>query len=155
MSAPTEEITPTGTTPFEPKVVAFLCNWCAFAGADKSGAARIPWPPSVRILRIMCGGRMDLQFVSKAWEEGADGVIVLGCHPGDCHYREQNCRMIARHRLLLRYMQELGIPPDRCRLDFVSASEGEKFARVLEETVDSIRKLGPFGGNSELRKSSS
>jgi F420-non-reducing hydrogenase iron-sulfur subunit len=129
---------------FEPKIVGFLCNWCSYAGADKAGAAQTIYPPNVRVIRIMCTGRMDPQFVLKAFDEGADGVVILGCHPGDCHYKEQNYRMIQRHRLFLTLLKEYGIAEDRCRLDFVSAAEGEKFARVITETVEAIRQLGPL-----------
>lgn len=129
---------------FEPKIVGFLCNWCSYAGADKAGASQTSYSPNVRIVRIMCTGRMDPQFVLKAFDMGADGVLILGCHPGDCHYKEQNFRMIQRHRLFLRLLSERGIDKDRCRLDFVSAAEGEKFVRVVDETVETIRKLGPI-----------
>ena len=129
---------------FEPKIVAFLCNWCSYAGADKAGSSQTPYPPNVRVVRVMCSGRVDPQFVLKAYEEGADGVLILGCHPGDCHYKEQNYRAIQRHRLLLNLLGPLGIEPGRCRLDFVSAAEGDKFARVISEMVDTIRQLGPM-----------
>ena len=130
---------------FEPRIVAFLCNWCSYAGSDKAGAAQLAQPPNVVSIRLMCTGRMDPQFVLKAFHEGADGVLVLGCHPGDCHYKEQNYRMIQRHRFFLRLLAEWGVEPDRCRLDFVAASEGEKFARVVGETVEAVRRLGPCG----------
>jgi F420-non-reducing hydrogenase iron-sulfur subunit len=129
---------------FEPKIVGFLCNWCSYAGADKAGAAQTPYPANVRVVRIMCTGRMDPQFVLKAYQEGADGVLILGCHPGDCHYKEQNFRMIQRHRLFLQLIRQYGIDEARCRLDFVSAAEGDKYARVITETVEAIRKLGPL-----------
>lgn len=129
---------------FEPKIVGFLCNWCSYAGADKAGASQTPYPPNVRTIRVMCTGRMDPQFVVKAFSEGADGVIILGCHPGDCHYKEQNYRMIQRHRIFLRLLEGRGIEKERCRLDFVSAAEGEKFVRVMHDMVDSIKALGPI-----------
>jgi F420-non-reducing hydrogenase iron-sulfur subunit len=129
---------------FEPKIVGFLCNWCSYAGADKAGAAQTLYPANVRVVRIMCTGRMDPQFVLKAYQEGADGVLILGCHPGDCHYKEQNFRMIQRHRLFLEMIRQYGIDEARCRLDFVSAAEGDKYARVITETVEAIRKLGPL-----------
>ncbi|HVP57887.1 MAG TPA: hydrogenase iron-sulfur subunit [bacterium] len=135
---------------FEPKIVAFLCNWCSYAGADKAGSSQTTYPPNVRVIRVMCSGRVDPQFIIKAYEEGADGVLILGCHPGDCHYKEQNYRMIQRHRLILRLLRELGIEEKRCRLDFVSAAEGEKFAQVISETVETIKQLGPIkSGSSE------
>lgn len=109
---------------FEPKIVGFLCNWCSYAGADKAGAAQTTYPANVRVVRIMCTGRMDPQFALKAFASGADGILVLGCHPGDCHYKEQNFRMIERHRLFLGLLRQYGIEGARCRLDFVSAGKG-------------------------------
>jgi len=129
---------------FEPKIVGFLCNWCSYAGADKAGAAQMAYPPNVRVVRVMCSGRVDPQFVLQAYHKGADGVLILACHAGDCHYKEGNCRAIQRHRLLLRYLEQFGIGKERCRLDFVSAGEGEKFVRVVTETVDTLKSLGPL-----------
>ena len=129
--------------PFEPKIIGFLCNWCSYAGADKAGAAQMPYPPNVRVIRVMCSGRVDPQFILQSFRKGADGVIVLACHAGDCHYKEGNCRAIQRHRFLLQYLQQFGIPEERCRLDFVSAGEGEKFVQVVTETVNALRALGP------------
>ena len=136
---------------WEPKILAFLCNWCSYAGADKAGSSQTAYPPNVRVVRVMCSGRVDPQFVMKAYGEGADGVLILGCHPGDCHYKEQNYRMIQRHRLFLNLLRQMGIEEQRCRLDFVSAAEGDKFARVISEMVDTIKQLGPMSsskGNS-------
>jgi len=136
---------PTGVpAPFEPRIVAFLCNWCSYAGADKAGASQIPYPPNAHVVRVMCSGRVDPQFVLQAYRMGADAVLILACHAGDCHYKEGNYRAIQRHRLLVRMLQQFGIEGQRCRLDFVAASEGEKYARVLTEMVDSIRALGPL-----------
>jgi F420-non-reducing hydrogenase iron-sulfur subunit len=129
---------------FEPKIVGFLCNWCSYAGADKAGAAQLAYPPNVRIVRVMCSGRVDPQLVVEAYRMGADAVLILACHPGDCHYKEGNYRAAQRHRLLLRVLGQLGIEEARCRFDFVSAGEGEKFARVVSETVDAVRALGPL-----------
>ena len=129
---------------FEPRIVGFLCNWCSYAGADKAGAAQTAYPPNVHVVRVMCTGRMDPQFVLKAFDEGADAVLILGCHPGDCHYKEQNLRMIQRHRLFLKYLRQLGYEEERCRLDFVSAAEGEKFAQVVTEMVETVKRLGPL-----------
>ncbi len=129
---------------FEPKIVGFLCNWCSYAGADKAGAAQLAYPPNVRIVRVMCSGRVDPQLVVEAYRMGADGVLILACHPGDCHYKEGNYRATQRHRLLLRVLREFGIEEARCRFDYVSAGEGEKFARVVSETVDALRALGPL-----------
>jgi F420-non-reducing hydrogenase iron-sulfur subunit len=148
MSAESQlEVVDGGAAPgaaFEPRIVGFLCNWCSYAGADKAGASQTVYPPNVRVVRIMCTGRMDPQFVLKAYDEGADGVIILGCHPGDCHYKEQNFRMIQRHRLFLPLLAQYGIAAERCRLDFVSAAEGEKFAQVIADMVATIRNLGPL-----------
>jgi len=131
-------------TTFEPKIVGFLCNWCSYAGADKAGAAQLSYPPNVNVVKVMCTGRIDPQFVVHAFQKGADAVLILGCHPGDCHYKEQNYRAVQRHRLLLNILKEFGIEEARCRFDFVSAAEGEKFAKVIAETVETVKKLGPL-----------
>ena len=129
---------------FEPKIVGFLCNWCSYAGADKAGSAQMAYPPNVRVVRVMCSGRVDPQFVLQAYHQGADGVLILACHAGDCHYKEGNCRAIQRHRLMVRYLEQFGIAKERCRLDFVSAGEGEKFVKVVTETVETLKNLGPL-----------
>jgi len=129
---------------FEPKIVGFLCNWCSYAGADKAGASQTPCPPNVSIIRVMCSGRVDPQFVLEAFHRGADGVLILACHPGDCHYKEGNYRAGQRHRILLRLLEQFGIEKDRCTFDYVSAGEGEKFVRVITEMVSTIKGLGPL-----------
>lgn len=129
---------------FEPKIIGFLCNWCSYAGADKAGAAQSPYPPNVSVVRVMCSGRVDPQFVFSAFKKGADGVLILACHPGDCHYKEGNLRAAARHRMLLRLLKQMGVEEQRCRMDFVSAGEGEKFVRVVTEMVEALRELGPL-----------
>lgn len=129
---------------FEPKIVGFLCNWCSYAGADKAGAAQLPYPPNVRIIRVMCSGRVDPQFVFDAYRNGADGVLILACHPGDCHYKEGNYRATQRYRMLLKLLGQFGIPQERCRFDYVSAGEDEKFVRVINEMVETVRALGPL-----------
>jgi F420-non-reducing hydrogenase iron-sulfur subunit len=134
----------TEASSFEPAIVGFLCNWCSYAGADKAGAAQVPYPSNVRVIRVMCTGRIDPQLVLKAYEQGADAVVILGCHPGDCHYKEQNYRAIQRHRILLRILRQLGIEEERCRLDFVSAAEGEAFARIMTEMAEAVKRLGPL-----------
>ncbi|MBI3987714.1 MAG: hydrogenase iron-sulfur subunit [Lentisphaerae bacterium] len=144
MTTQTQQQTTADLAGFEPRIVGFLCNWCSYAGADKAGAAQLAYPPNVRVIRIMCTGRLDPQFVLKAYSEGADGVLVLGCHPGDCHYKEQNYRAIQRHEITLRLLEQFGIPAERCRLDFVSAAEGEKFAHVIGEMVETVKRLGPL-----------
>ncbi len=128
---------------FEPRIVGFLCTWCSYAGADKAGTAQTPYPPNVSIVRVMCSGRVDPQFVLAAFAQGADGVLVLACHPGDCHYKEGNYRAVSRQFLLQRLLEQFGIPRERCRFDFVSAGEGEKFVRIVEEMVCTIKGLGP------------
>lgn len=132
---------------FEPTIVGFLCNWCSYAGADKAGAAELPYPPNMRAVRVMCTGRIDPQFVLKAFELGADGVLILGCHPGDCHYKEQNYRAVQRHRLLLRVLEPFGIAPERCRFGYISAAQGQEFADTVREMVDELRVLGPAARN--------
>ena len=129
---------------FEPKIIGFLCNWCSYAGADKAGGMQASYPPNVKVIRVMCSGRVDPQFVLSAFEKGADGVIILACHPGDCHYKEGNCRALQRHGMLNLMLEQLGIEKERCRLDYVSAGEGEKFSRVIGETVETVRRLGPL-----------
>lgn len=129
---------------FEPNIVAFLCNWCSYAGADLAGTARIEYPPNVKVIRVMCSGRMNPNFVMNALQQGADGVLVSGCHPGECHYMEGN--YIARRRFILmrKLMEYVGIEPERFRVSWVSASEGEKFKNVIAEVTEDIRKIGPI-----------
>ncbi len=129
---------------FEPKIIGFLCNWCSYAGADKAGGMQIQYPHNVQIIRVMCSGRVDPQFILSALVKGADAVIILACHPGDCHYKEGNCRALQRHILLTRMLGQFGMEKERCRLDYVSAGEAEKFGRVITEMVESVRTLGPF-----------
>jgi len=129
---------------FEPRIVGFLCNWCSYAGADKAGASRTPYPPNVQIVRIMCTGRIDPEFILKAFRMGADGVIVLACHPGDCHYKEGNLRAAQRYAMLVRILEQMGIVRDRCRFDYISAGEGEKYVQVITDMVASVRHLGPL-----------
>ncbi len=125
----------------EPRIVAFLCNWCSYAGADKAGAAQLKCPANVRIVRVMCSGRVEPEWVLEAFAKGADGVLVLACHPGDCHYKEGNYRATQRHTLFAPLLAQFGISPERCRLDYVAASEGEKFVRVVTEMTESLRAL--------------
>ena len=133
---------------FEPKIVGFLCNWCSYAGADLAGTARIRYAPNVRIIRVMCSGRVDPTFVLKAFKEGADGVLVLGCHFGDCHYIEGNHKAARRMPLLKRMLGQLGIEDERVRLEWVSASEGERFAQIVNDMTEKLKELGPFSSNS-------
>jgi F420-non-reducing hydrogenase iron-sulfur subunit len=129
---------------FEPKIIGFLCNWCSYAGADKAGAAQLAYPPNINVIRVMCSGRVDPEFILEAYRKGADGVVILACHPGDCHYKEGNYRATRRHEILLQVLGTYGIEPERCRLDYVSASEGEKFVRVVTEMVKTLREMGPL-----------
>lgn len=139
-------------TTFEPKIIAYLCNWCSYAGADRAGNDQISYPPNVHIIKVMCSGRVDPQFVLKAYEMGADGVIILACHPGDCHYKEGNYRAIGRHQILLKILQQFGIEKQRCRFDYVSAAEGDKFAEIITETVKELKELGPLSKRKNLIK---
>ncbi len=129
---------------FEPRIIGFLCNWCSYAGADKAGAAQKPYSPNVSVIKVMCSGRIDPQFILEAFEKGADGVMILACHPGDCHYKEGNYRAVQRHRLLLSLLKQFGIEEERCRFDYVSAGEGDRFVSVINETVKAVKKLGPL-----------
>jgi F420-non-reducing hydrogenase iron-sulfur subunit len=132
---------------YEPKIVGFLCNWCSYTGADLAGTARKKYAPNVRVIRVMCSGRVEPTFVLKAFREGADGVLILGCHPGDCHYSEGNYKTMRRYPLLKKVVQQFGIEEARLRLDWVSASEGDKFAQVVNEMTETVRKLGPLNWN--------
>ena len=136
---------------FEPRIVGFLCNWCAYSGADLAGTSRVQYPTNVDIIRVMCSGRVDPTFVLKAFQLGADGVLVCGCHPGDCHYSEGNYKTARRIPLLTKLLEQFGIEPERLRLEWVSASEGEQFALVVKEMTEQIRELGPFSGNGDGR----
>ncbi|OGS59841.1 MAG: methyl-viologen-reducing hydrogenase subunit delta [Euryarchaeota archaeon RBG_19FT_COMBO_69_17] len=129
---------------FEPRIVAFVCNWCTYIAADAAGVARARYSPSVRLLRTMCSGRVDPQFVLAAFSGGADGVLLCGCHPRDCHYSSGNYKALRRYTLLKKMLSQLGIEGDRFRLEWISASEGEKFRRVVEDMTDRVRRLGPF-----------
>ena len=128
---------------FEPKIVGFCCNWCSYAGADLAGVSRFQYPPNIRIIRVMCSGRVDPTFILKALEVGADGVLVAGCHPGDCHYIAGNYKTARRIPLLKKMLGQLGIESERVRLEWVSASEGAKFAEVVTDFSQTIKKLGP------------
>jgi len=130
---------------FEPHLLVFCCNWCSYAGADLAGVSRFQYPPNIRVIRVMCSGRVDPSFVLKALKNGADGVLVSGCHIGDCHYITGNEytqeRFERLHNILIK---QLGIDPKRVRLEWVSASEGKRFAEVITEFTNQIKELGPF-----------
>ena len=129
---------------FEPKIVAFLCNWCSYRAADLAGTARITYEPNVRMLRVMCSGRVDPQFVLKALSLGADGVMIAGCHPGECHYLEQNYKTMRRFAMLRHTLKALGIEEERVRLQWASAAEGAQLASAINEMVEQVRALGPL-----------
>ena len=134
------------TTPSEwqPKIIAFFCNWCTYTAADLAGVSRLRHAPNIRIIRVMCSGRIDPQFVLDAFAQGADGVLIGGCHPGDCHYSEGNYKCLRRARLLKRMINDMGIEEDRFRLEWISASEGDKVKTVVNDMVEKIRALGPL-----------
>jgi F420-non-reducing hydrogenase iron-sulfur subunit len=129
---------------FEPKIVAFLCNWCSYSGADSAGRSQKEFPPNLRIIRVMCSGRVDSQFVLEAFKQGADGVMILGCHPGDCHYKEGNYKTLRRHLLLKKLLSQFGIEDERLKLDWVSAGEADKFVEVTWKMVNEVKKVGPL-----------
>lgn len=135
---------------FKPTIVSFLCNWCAYTGADLAGTSRMKYAANIRIIRIMCSGRLDPTFVMQALRQGADGVLICGCHPGDCHYHEGNYKCLRRYHLLQRYFRQMGIEKERLRLEWVSASEGTKFVDIANEMSEIISKLGPCKLKQEL-----
>ena len=128
---------------WEPKIVAFLCNWCSYAGADLAGVSRLQYPTNVRIIRVPCSGRIDPLYIVRALQEGMDGVLVSGCHPGDCHYISGNLVARRKFALLKSYLDYLGIEPGRVQFSWVSASEGSRFAALIEKVVEDVRALGP------------
>ncbi|MBU2439856.1 hydrogenase iron-sulfur subunit [bacterium] len=132
-----------GVKLFEPKIIGFCCNWCAYAGADLAGINRNQYPPNIRMIRVMCSGTIEPLYVVKAFKEGADGVFIGGCHPGDCHYQSGNYKTQRRIVLLKRAISEIGLDPRRIRLEWVSAAEGQRFARIITEFTEEIKKLGP------------
>ena len=138
---------------FEPKIVAFCCNWCSYAGADLAGTSRTQYPSAIRIIRVMCSGRVSPFFVLKALSVGADGVLILGCHPGDCHYIEGNYKTLRRIPLLKKMLKQFGIEEERVRLEWVSASEGAKFAEVANNFTQAIKNLGPSSLGSSKQNS--
>lgn len=128
---------------WEPRIVAFLCNWCSYAGADLAGISRIQYPPNVRIIRVPCSGRINPLFVVKALADGADGVLVSGCHPGDCHYITGNYYARRKFVFLKNFLSYIGIEPERTHFAWVSASEGERFAKLIDKVVREVKKVGP------------
>ena len=136
---------------FEPKIVAFFCNWCTYLAADLAGTSRIKYAPNAEVVRVMCSGRVDVQFVLKAFAKGADGVLIGGCHPGDCHYQEGNYKALRRYRLLKRLLNQMGIEEQRLRLEWISAAEGDRVRVVIDEMVAQLKALGPLCKNGEER----
>jgi F420-non-reducing hydrogenase iron-sulfur subunit len=129
---------------FEPTIIGFTCNWCSYRAADLAGTARIKYPPNIRLIRLMCSGRLDLTFVLKALAGGADGVLISGCHPGECHYIEQNYKAMRRFQLLQRTLAQMGVEPQRVQLVWASAAEGQRLANEIGRVVEEIRALGPL-----------
>jgi F420-non-reducing hydrogenase iron-sulfur subunit len=129
---------------FEPKIVGFLCRWCSYTGADLAGTSRKEYPSNMAGIRVMCSGRVDPTFVVKALADGADGVLIAGCHPGDCHYSVGNYRAMRRYPMLLKLLEQFGIEPERVWLEWVSASEGDKFAEVVTKMTEKVKELGPL-----------
>ena len=130
--------------PFEPLIIGFTCNWCSYRAADMAGISRIKYPPNIRLIRLMCSGRLDPTFVLKALAGGADGVMVTGCHPGDCHYVDQNYKALRRFLLLKRTLTQLGVEPERLKLYWASAAEGIYLAQAITEFTEQVRTLGPL-----------
>jgi F420-non-reducing hydrogenase iron-sulfur subunit len=129
---------------FEPKIVAIFCNWCTYLAADLAGTSRLKYAPNIRVVRVMCSGRVDPQFVLDAFGNGADGVLLGGCHPNDCHYQEGNYKALRRYTLLRRMLEQMGIEPDRFRLEWISAAEGDRLRNVVNDMVAKVRALGPL-----------
>jgi len=135
---------------FEPNIIGFLCNWCSYAGADLAGTSRMKYPANIKTIRVMCSGRVDPVYILEALKKGADGVLVAGCHPGDCHYQSGNYKANRRMKLLKKMLIEVGLEPERVRFEYVSASEGKKYADLINEMTEDIRKLGPNPIKSQL-----
>jgi coenzyme F420-reducing hydrogenase delta subunit len=140
----------TMTETFEPKVTAFVCNWCTYAGADLTGTSRIKYQSNVRVLRVPCTGRIDFMMILKAFQQGADGVIVSGCHPNDCHYTSGNYHARRRWMVFKEMMEFMGIDMNRVTFSWVSAAEGARWAQLVNEVTDSVRNLGPYAEYKEL-----
>ena len=128
---------------FEPRILGIACNWCTYTGADLAGTTRLQYPQNVRVVRVMCSSRINPSFIFKAFQLGADGVLVGGCHPGDCHYQEGNYRCLRRYHLLQKYLKQVGIESERLKLEWISASEGKQFADLVNSFTETIRDLGP------------
>jgi len=129
---------------FEPKILAFLCNWCSYAGADLAGVSRFQYPPNVLPIRVMCSSRVSPEHIFQAFDQGADGVFVAGCHPGDCHYMNGNYKTLRKVKLTKKMLEQIGINPKRLRLEWISSAEGVKFAEVVREMTEELKELGPI-----------
>lgn len=129
---------------YEPKIVAFLCNWCSYAGADLAGVSRIQYSSNIRVIRVPCSGRINPLYIIKALQNGVDGVLVSGCHPGDCHYISGNLYARRKFALLKKFLGHLGVEPERVQFSWVSAAEGGRFAQIVEKVTKDIKKLGPL-----------
>lgn len=134
---------------FEPRIVAFFCNWCTYLAADLAGTSRMKYAPNTRVIRVMCSGRVDPQFVLDAFAHGADGVLIGGCHPGDCHYQEGNYKTLRRFHLLKRVLRDMGIEEERIRLEWISAAEGDRVRTAINDMVEKVRALGPLDLKAE------
>jgi len=132
------------TDNFEPRIVAFFCNWCTYTASDLAGISRMTYAPNTRVIRVMCSGRIEPQLLLAALRQGADGALIGGCHPGDCHYQAGNYKCLRRFKLLKKYLAQMGIEPQRVRLEWIAASEGDKVQKVTNEMTEQIRKLGPL-----------
>ena len=150
--ASADPIKRSGDRLYEPKILGFLCTWCSYTGADLAGTNRLKIPSNLRAVRVPCSGRVSPELVMRAFDQGADGVLILGCHIGECHYDNGNHRTAKRIPVLHSLMTFSGLEPERLRLDWVSASEGERFARIVREFAEALRELGPCGWRSEARK---
>lgn len=141
---PSRDNVPATGTQWEPRIAAFFCNWCTYTAADLAGVSRLKYAPNIRVIRLMCSGRVDPQFILQAFAKGADGVLIGGCHPGDCHYAEGNYKALRRFQMLQRLVEQFGIQPARLRLEWISASEGDKVRTVVNDMVEQVRALGPL-----------
>jgi F420-non-reducing hydrogenase iron-sulfur subunit len=138
--------------PWEPRIIAFLCYWCSYTGADNAGTARLKYPANVDIIRLMCSGRIDPELIMTAFTHGADGVMVCGCHIGDCHYLTGNHKTMARMPLVRQVLADLGVEPERFVHEWVSAAEGEKFAKLVREVTEQVRRVGPLDWPKRMRE---
>jgi len=138
------------TTNFEPKIVGFLCRWCSYAGADLAGTNRMKYPSNISSIRVNCSGRIDPTLVMKALALGADGVLIAGCHPGDCHYTNGNIKTLRRFKLLQKMLDQFGIERERVRLEWISAAEGERYAQVVRSMTEQVRSLGPLNWKQKV-----